>query len=251
VGIDTAIYSPTGGSVGIGFAIPSNVAKQVVAQLRQHGSVARGWLGVSMQPLTPALARAVGLKDTNGVVVDSVEQNSPAQHADVRQGDVITAYNGKTIADARDLALAVANTASGQKASVTVWRNDSSHILPITIGNEATKTNVASAAAGDASAAVPHPVGMSLAPLTPDTKSQLNLDAQMTGVLVNQVTPGGHADESGVQSGDIILRVNGDKVSSPDQVVNAIRNAEQHDKSAIAIQVVRNGQTAYLGLQLA
>lgn len=251
VGIDTAIYSPSGGSVGIGFAIPSNVAKQVVAQLRAHGSVARGWLGVSMQPLTPALAHAVGLKEANGVVVDTIEQDSPAQHADIRQGDVITAFNGKSITDARDLAMAVADTASGQKASMTVWRNGSSHTVPVTIGNEASKTHLASAAGGTAPAAVPHPVGMALAPLTPDAKSQLNLDAQASGVLVNQVTPGGHAEDSGVQAGDVILRINGDKVSSPDQVVNAIRTAEQHNKSDIAIQVLRNGQPAYLGLQLA
>jgi serine protease Do len=251
VGIDTAIYSPTGGSVGIGFAIPSNVAKQVVAQLREHGSVARGWIGVSMQPLTPALARAVGLKDASGVVVDTVEQNSPAEHAEVRQGDVITAFNGKTIADARELAMAVADTPNGQKASMTVWRNGSSHILPITIGSEAAKSHIASAAGAEGSAAVPRPVGMSLAPLTADDKSQLNLDSQISGVLVNQVTSGGHAEDSGVQAGDIILRVNGERVSSPDQVLNAIREAEQNNKSDIAIQVMRNGQTAYLGLQLA
>jgi serine protease Do len=251
VGIDTAIYSPSGGSVGIGFAIPSNVAKQVVAQLRDHGNVARGWLGVSMQPLTPALAHAVGLKDINGVLVDTIQQDSPAQHADLRQGDVITSFGGKAVTDARDLAMAVANTPSGQKVEMTVWRDGSSHNLPVTVGNETAKTQVASAASANAPAALPHPVGMSLAPLTADAKSQFNLDAQTAGVLVNQVTPGGHADDSGVQAGDVILRVNGDKVSSPDQVVNAIRTAEQHNKSAIALQVMRGGQASYLGLQLA
>jgi serine protease Do len=245
VGIDTAIYSPTGGSVGIGFAIPSNVAKQVVAQLRNHGSVSRGWLGVSMQPLTPSLAHAVGLSNTDGVMVDAVEQDSPAQHADIRQGDIITSFNGKPVTDARDLAMAVANTPSGQKAGLTVWRDGGSHNLSVAIGTEAAKTKVADAAGTAAPAALPHPVGMSLAPVTPDAQT-----GNQSGVLVNAVTPGGHAEDSGVQPGDIILRVNGGKVTSPDQVVNALRTAEQQNKSAIALQVLRHGQASYLGLQL-
>ncbi len=131
VGIDSAIYSPNGGSVGIGFAIPSNVAKTVVAQLRDHGSVARGWLGVSMQPMTPALAKAAGLKDSNGVMVNSVVDNSPAAHASVEQGDVITGFNGKPVTDARDLAMAVASVPAGSKAEMTVWRNGGSHTLSV------------------------------------------------------------------------------------------------------------------------
>src|SRR5262249_52822244 len=131
VGIDTAIYSPTGGSVGIGFAIPSNVAKAIVAQLREHGEVARGWLGVQMQPLTPALAKAVGLSNEDGVLVATVEPNSPAAHAALEQGDVITAFDGKPIKQARDLALAVADTPKGKTASLTVWRNNQRHSLDV------------------------------------------------------------------------------------------------------------------------
>jgi serine protease Do len=247
MGIDTAIYSPNGGSVGIGFAIPANVAKTVVAQLRDHGQVARGWLGVSMQPLTPALAKAAGLPSNNGVMVDAVVDNSPASRAAVQQGDVITAFNGKPVTDARDLAMDVAGVASGAKAEMTVWRNGGSHTLGVTIGEEQKQTKVASAAP----ASLPHPVGMSLQQLTDDAKSQLNLDANAAGVLVNSVTPGSHADESGIQAGDIIERVNGAKVSSPDQLVGAIRNAEQQNRQAVSLLVMRNGQTSYLGLQLA
>jgi serine protease Do len=120
VGIDTAIYSPSGGSVGIGFAIPSNVAKTIVAQLREHGKVTRGWLGVAMQPLTPALAKAVGLADGKGVLVNSVTDGSPAAHGDIKQGDVITAFDGKPIKNTRDLAMAVAADEAGHTANVTV-----------------------------------------------------------------------------------------------------------------------------------
>jgi serine protease Do len=136
IGIDTAIYSPSGGSVGIGFAIPSNVAKDIVAQLRDHGKVARGWLGVQMQPLTPTLAKAVGLSGNQGVVVDSLVDGSPAAHASLQQGDVITAFNGKPIKDARDLALAVAGTQRGQTASLTIWRGDHSRSVNVAIGTE-------------------------------------------------------------------------------------------------------------------
>jgi len=123
VGIDTAIYSPSGGSVGIGFAVPANVAKSVVAQLRKNGSVTRGWLGVSMQSLTPALAQAIGLADAKGVLVNQVMPDSPAQAAGIQQGDVITAFNGRAIQDQRDLALAVAATPTGERASASIWRN--------------------------------------------------------------------------------------------------------------------------------
>jgi serine protease Do len=141
VGIDTAIYSPSGGSVGIGFAIPSNVAKTVVTQLRDHGTVSRGWLGVSMQSLTPSLAKAVGLRDAHGVLVDSVTVGSPAATAGLRQGDVITGFNGRPINDGRELALAVVETAAGKTVGMTVWRDNRSVNITVQIRTqEANKT---------------------------------------------------------------------------------------------------------------
>ena len=246
VGIDTAIYSPSGGSVGIGFAIPSNVARTIVAQLRDHGKVARGWLGVQMQPLTPTLAKAVGLSSTQGVVVDSVVDGSPAAHASLQQGDVITAFNGKPIKDARDLAMAVADTQSGKTASLTVWRSDKPHSVDVTIGAEQ-KTQVAMA---DTHAGGEKPVGMSLQPLTSDMRDQLNLKASTQGVVVDQVTEGSRADESGIQAGDVIERVGGAPVNSPAQVAEAIHTAEHQKKDALPLLVMRNGVSSYLGLQL-
>ena len=246
IGIDTAIYSPTGGSVGIGFAIPSNVAKTIVAQLREHGEVARGWLGVQMQPLTPALAKAVGLGNQDGVLVATVEPNSPAAHASVEQGDVITAVDGKPVKGARDLALDVANTPKGRPASLTVWRNNQRHSLDVTIGSQ-DKQQLASAAPASAN---PTRVGMALAPLTDDARSQLNLPASVNGVVVADVTNGSRADQSGVQSGDVIERVGGTAVTTPAQVADAIRAAEQQKKAAIPLLVMRDGASSYLGLQL-
>ncbi|MGZ5929997.1 MAG: DegQ family serine endoprotease [Rhizomicrobium sp.] len=245
VGIDTAIYSPSGGSVGIGFAIPSNVAKDIVAQLRDHGKVTRGWLGVAMQPLTPALAKAARLSDDQGVLVNSVTAGSPAARGDLRQGDVITGFDGKPVKNTRDLAMAVADTPAGHTVHVTVWRDNHSRTLDVTIRSQ-DKTQVASAA-DDGGA---KPVGMSLEPLTPDAREQYNLPPGANGVLVAQVTPGSNADDSGVEAGDVIERVGGRTVSSPDQVADAIHAAQREKKPAVAMLVRRNGTQSYLGLEL-
>lgn len=133
IGIDTAIYSPSGGSVGIGFAIPSNVAKNIVAQLRDHGKIARGYLGVQMQPMNDSIARSVGLPNAQGVLVVAVTPGSPADRADLQQGDVITNFDGHSIAGTRDLAVAVANVPTGKTAALTVWRDNHSRSLAVTI----------------------------------------------------------------------------------------------------------------------
>ncbi|MGH6829089.1 MAG: Do family serine endopeptidase [Rhizomicrobium sp.] len=247
VGIDTAIYSPSGGSVGIGFAIPSNVAKDIVAQLREHGKVARGWLGVQMQPMTATLAKAVGLSSNQGVLVDSVVDGSPAQHASLEQGDVITAYGGKPITSARDLAMAVADTPSGKTVPVTVWRDNHQRAVNVTIGTQQ-KTQVAMAGSNGNDGAR---VGMALESLTPDLRSQLNLKSSTQGVVVGQVTDGSRADQSGIRAGDVIERIGGKSVNTPGEVANAIDAAEREKKPAIPLLVVRNGVTAFVGLQLA
>jgi serine protease Do len=246
VGIDTAIFSPSGGSVGIGFAIPSNVAKTIVAQLRAHGKVTRGWLGVQMQPLTPALAKAAGMSNHDGVLVNLVTDGSPAAHAGVEQGDVITGFAGKPIKTTRDLAMAVAQTQSGKSVDMTVWRNDRSRTLDVTIGTQ-TKEQLASAASGQDGA---KPVGMTLQPLTPDLRDQLDLPASTGGVVVGEVTPGSAADESGVQPGDVIERVAGAAVHTPGEAADAIHAAQREKKPAISLLVRRNGVTSFLGLQL-
>lgn len=144
VGIDTAIYSPSGGSVGIGFAIPSNLAKNIVAQLRDHGGIERGWLGVSMQQMTPDMAKAVGMGADQGVIVASVEANSPAARAELRQGDVITGFNGVAIKAPRDLAVAVANLPAGRTATMAIWRDGHARNVSVRMGTQPAR-NVASA----------------------------------------------------------------------------------------------------------
>ncbi|HXZ68453.1 MAG TPA: DegQ family serine endoprotease [Alphaproteobacteria bacterium] len=247
IGIDSAIYSPSGGSVGIGFAVPANLAKNIVEQLRTHGTVSRGWLGVQMQELTPALAKAVGLSSNDGVLVSEIEKDSPAAHSNLRQGDVITAYNGAKIKTMRDLAVAVAGTPKGKSATLTVWRDQHQASVNVTIGDKPSE-KTASNEPGDGGTAAP--AGMSLQALNSDMRSQLDLDPATQGVVITQIDPESKAADSGLEPGDVILRVGNDKVASPSEAANAIHSAERAKKTAVPLLVMRDGTTYYVGLQL-
>jgi serine protease Do len=246
VGIDTAIYSPSGGSVGIGFAIPSDVASKVVAQLREHGRVERGWLGVQMQTLTSALARAVGRPNTEGVIVDEVEPNSPASRADLQQGDVITAFDGDTVKNPHDLAIAVANAQNDTAAKLTVWRDGQQKTVEVTIGRQ----RAAETASAQDEGSKPAPVGLALDRLTPEIRAELGLRPSVNGVYVAEVTPGSRADDSGIHSGDVIVRIGNEAVTTPSEASATIRAAEKQKKQAIPLLVMRDGTTYYLALEL-
>jgi serine protease Do len=247
IGIDTAIYSPNGGSVGIGFAIPSNQAKTVIAQIKEHGSVERGWLGVQMQPLTPPLAKAVGRPNADGVLIDEVLPNSPAAKAKIQQGDVITAFDKKPVKGPRDLALAVANAHAGSTATMTLWRDGHEQTVNITIGTQPQEKKTADAEHGSNQA----PVGMALAPLSPDARNALNLKDDAKGVVVSRVAPNSKAAESGVRAGDVIVRVADAAVGTPAQAAAKIQEAQKAKKEAVPLLVMRDGTTYYLALQLA
>ncbi|HLN22399.1 MAG TPA: DegQ family serine endoprotease [Patescibacteria group bacterium] len=246
IGIDTAIYSPSGGSVGIGFAIPSDLASQVVAQLREHGKVERGWLGVQMQPITPALAKALGLAKDEGVLVNNVMADSPAEKAKLQQGDVITAYDGAAIKTPRDLAVAVAKTHAGDAAKLTLWRQGRDVTAEVNIAalpKDQTETRTEDADGGH--------VGMALAPLSNDERSQLGLGPSAKGVVVAQITPGSPANDSGIEAGDVIVRVNDTPVTTPRQAIAKITEAQKDKKEAVPLLVTRNGTTYYIALELA
>jgi serine protease Do len=245
IGIDTAIYSPSGGSVGIGFAIPSDVVRPVVDQLREHGRVARGWLGVQMQEVTPALAKAVGLGRDKGVLVDVVEKDSPAARAELKQGDVILAFDGRPIASPRDLAFAVADTQAGQSIPVRVWRDGAERTLEVTISREQAQQKLAAASAGGSAG----PLGLQLEALSQDRRDALGLSPQ-EGVLVAGVEPGSRADESGLEPGDVILRIGGREIASPSDAASQLRAAENAQRDALPLLVMRNGTTSYLALDL-
>jgi serine protease Do len=245
IGIDTAIFSPTGGSIGIGFAIPSDVARNVVAQLREHGRVARGWLGVQMQQITPTLAKAVGVARDKGVLVDVVTKDSPAARGDIKQGDVVLSFNGAKIETPRDLAFAVAETPAGRTVPVRVWRDGQERTLNVTVGTERAQQKLAEAGPETQGG----PLGLELAPLSADRRAALGGEAK-NGIVVAGVTPGSRADDSGLQAGDIILSIGGRPVTTPDDAVARIRAAQREKKGALPLLVLRDGTTAFLALEL-
>lgn len=245
VGIDTAIYSPTGGSVGIGFAIPSNLASKVVAQLRDHGSVARGWLGVQMQPVSPELAKAMGRDTNDGALVNEVQPDSPAARSELHQGDIIATVNGKAVKGPRDLAMTVVEMSKGAKATLSVWRDGHEHKVDVTVAAQPLERLAAAEAPSDS------PVGLTLAPLSEETRSALGIDGKVQGVVVARVTVGSPAAESGIRQGDVIVKVGNDSVASPPEAATRLKAAQNDKKAAVALLVMREGTTYYLALKFA
>lgn len=245
IGIATAIYTPNGGNVGIGFAVPSNLAGSVIAQLKSSGKVERGWLGVTMQPMTEALAKAVGRKDSTGVLVNDVQPDGPAAKAGLKQGDVVIALNGGTIRDPRDLATQVAGLKAGDRAKLQVWRDGRETSLSLTVGSQPAEQNAALDEAGK-----DERVGLALAPVTPELRARLGLD-DGKGAVVTEVAPDSKAEDSGVRPGDVILGVAGHAVANPAEAAQEIQAARKQHREAVTLLVRRDGTTYYLALQLA
>jgi serine protease Do len=250
IGVNTAIYSPNGGSVGIGFAIPSDMVKSVVAQLRDKGSVERGWLGVSIQNLTPDLAEALGLADTAGAMVTQVMPNSPAEKAGLKSGDVILGFAGKTVEDSRGLARTVAQHPAQTKAAITLWRDGKEQKLALVTGLQPSSEKLA-ATSGVTPDASFHSSALDaqLAALTPENRARYGIDEQMSGVLVLDVRPGSPAEQS-LRPGDVIRKVDNTEVSSPQTVEQMVEQAKSASRKAVVMLVTRNGQDLYLGLKL-
>jgi serine protease Do len=240
VGINTAIFSRSGGSVGIGFAIPVNLAKSVVTQLAETGHVVRGWLGVTIQPLTPELATSFGLSDTRGALVSSVVEGSPAMKAGVKPGDVITAYDGRLVSRSEDLPRAVADTRIGREVSVTLVRQATPLTLAVKVGRLDEPTQEAAVAPTGQSR-----LGLALEALTPARARELGL-AETRGVLVQDVEKGGRAAHAGIQPGDVIVEVDHREVETPGQVRQLVT---RHPAGPpLLLLVHRNGESLYVAV---
>jgi len=253
IGINSAIYSPNGGSVGIGFAIPSSIAKPVVAQLKDHGSVERGWLGVQIQQITPEMAESLGLKLPEGALVASLTKDSPAKAAGIQQGDVITRFNGVSIKDLRDLTRAVADVRPGTSAPVTVWREGREQQIDVRIG-KAPETNIAEDEEAPASSAptaedtkVPS-LGLTLGNLTSDARKELGLGNDVKGALVTDVDDNVPAAEQGIKPGDVITKIGQDKVSSPKDAAARVAKAKQAKQKSVLVLVNRRGNELYVAI---
>jgi serine protease Do len=251
IGINTAIYSPNGGSVGIGFAVPSNVAKTVVTALEEHGKVERGWLGVQIQQVTPAIASSLGLKNDQGALVAVVTPDSPSAAAGLKQGDVILRFNGNDISKLRDLPHFVAANAPGAKATLTLWRDGKESQVDIKLGEMPANPQVAAAGdEGQPSASHVEAMGLHLAPLNNDLRSELHLGRDAHGVVVTQVDNGSIADNLGLSRGDVIVSINQQPMNSPKEAADRLSDiANSPNKSALLL-LNRHGATQYLGVEL-
>lgn len=238
IGVNTAIFSPSGGSVGIGFAIPAALAQDVIADLRDDGRVDRGWLGVSIQPVTEDMASALGLDEASGALVADVMPDSPALAAGIESGDVIVSWNGTEIAEVGDLTRAVAATEQGSEADVTLWRGGTQRDFSVTVGLLPEDDRMASAPVEKPQmSALP---GVEVMPLTPETRRQLGLDDSVTGVAVADVAANGPTD---LRPGDVILRAGDRAIESPDDLAAALAAA---DREAVLLQVMRDGRTLFV-----
>ncbi len=237
IGINSMIYSRTGGFQGLSFAIPIDMAMKVKAQLQQFGKVSRGRIGVTIQEVNQSLAKSFGLPKPEGALVSSIDKNGPAAKSDLKPGDVILAVNGTTIEDSVQLPEKIADMRPGEKATLTVWRNGAKQDVSVTVAALNEKKDVAST---DDSATHGR-LGLAVRDLSPDEKRA----AQVThGLLVARV--GGPAEQAGVQAGDIILSLNGTPVTSASQLSDKLKKAGNN----VALLVQRDGQQIFIPVDL-
>src|SRR5258708_29261 len=256
IGINTAIYSPSGGSIGIGFAIPASLAKPIVDQLREHGHIDRGWLGVSIQPVTKEIADSLGLDDAKGALVAGVNNASPAAKAGVRQGDVIRTVNGQPVEQFRDLARLVAPAGPNKTVELGVWRNGKQVPVHVALGRLPTAQTPSadkghSPTSQQAEPAKPASVmGRSLAPVNKQARQRFDLPQNANGPLIDDGKNGSPAADAGFSSGDIIVKVGDKQVSGPRDVVDTVQNAAKEKRKAVLFLIQRGDNQRFVALPL-
>ena len=244
IGVNTAIYSPSGGSIGIGFDIPADTVKMVVAQLKDKGYVTRGWMGVQIQPVTAGIADSLGMKKAEGAIVDEPQAGSPAAKAGIEAGDVITALNGALVKDLRDLARKIAMTAPGTSVKIDILRKGETKTVTLTLG-QLPNEQQAKAETGQAkpAASIPH-LGLMLAPAKEVAGSGDK------GVVVTGVEPDGPAADQGIQTGDVIFDVGGKAVANVSDVRKALTEAQAKGKHDILMRLKTADATRFVAVPL-
>jgi serine protease Do len=254
IGIASAIYSPSGGSVGVGFAIPSNMASGVVAQLGQYGRARRGWVGVRIQPVTGEIAESLGLPSQSGALVAEVTANGPAAHAGLKNGDLITGYDGSVVPDSRALPRLVAQTPVGSTVAVEVLRNGQKQNLRMTVAQLDEEVGQGGAAR-TSDVAAPKAVkgfsqlGVALAPADLKLSAKYKLGGA-DGVVVAGVDPDSPAAEQDIRAGDVILEVQNEAVRTPDEVSRRVDASASSGHKAVLFRISREGQSNYVALRI-
>ena len=242
IGVNTAIISPSGGSIGIGFAVPSALADPVVDQLRKFGETRRGWLGVRIQEVTDELAEALGLDEARGALVASLAPDSPAGAAGIQPGDVIVGFDGRPVPQMRDLPRMVAETAVGKTVRVTLFRDGRTQTVKVVLGR-LEEQQAALNPEPDAADAPPEAptaltaLGLSLGRLTEERRAGFGIGEGVTGVVVIEVTPDGPAADKGLKPGDVIVEVGGEPVDSAAEVEEGVAATRASGRSSVLLLV--------------
>lgn len=256
IGINTAIFSPSGGSVGIGFAIPSNLAQPVINQLIKYGRTRRGWLGVRIQSVTDEIADSLGLNEAKGALVASVTETGPAEEAGLETGDIILKFDNQPIESMRDLPRIVAETEIGKKVKIDFWRDGRMHSAKVTIAEleQAEEKGLIKGASKDEPQSTDtvtiEKVGMQVAKLTRSLREQYKIDEDLEGILVMGVDPGSEAAQKGLDQGDVIVEINQQSVVDPTEVSKIISKARKNDRKSVLLLVNRGGDVRFVALRL-
>jgi serine protease Do len=251
IGLNSAIASPNGGSVGLAFAIPANIVMPIIQELRQHGRVVRGWIGISIQEVTPDLAESLELDQQSGALLTSIQPRSPAAAAGLRQGDVILAFDGHRLGEARELPRIVAGEPAGKRVSVVVWRDGSSKTLSLEVAYEEEKPRAAPAERGGRPTADSLLSGVQLASLTEHLRRQLALPSDVRGVAIVDLAESSLAARLGLRPGDVIEQVERRYVSSPGEVSRLVQQAAVRGRLAVLLLVRRGSNELYLAAKSA
>jgi serine protease Do len=254
IGINTAIFSPSGGSIGIGFSIPSNMAKNIVSQLKEFGHPRRGWLGVKIQQVTPDIAESLGLKDATGAMVAGVTDGGPAEKAKIRSGDIILKFDGQDVKDMHNLPRIVADSIVGKDVPVVLWRDGKETTVQTTLAERPADVQLASADAGKpADTTRPTDInglGLKVAPVTQDLKDKFQLQDGQKGVVITDVTPNTPAAEHGLKPGDVIMEVQQGEVGSPADIQKQVDAARKADRKFVLMLIQGEGGVRYVPLSL-
>jgi serine protease Do len=255
IGINTAIYSPSGGSVGIGFAIPSALARGVVDQIIEFGRTKRGWLGVRIQSVTPEIAESLGLEKPEGALVAGVTDGGPGAKSGIETGDVILQFDGKPITESRRLPRVVADTPVDKQVTVTVWRKGARKELPVTLGEleAAEESGLLASNTPDSQSDSTKPqeldsLGVTLSALTDALKKQYSLADDQKGVVVTAVTGGSPAAEKGLKPGDVIVEVGQAEVANPGDVAKKVTEARTGGRKSVLLLVESGGDLRFVAL---
>jgi len=259
VGINTAIYSPSGGSIGIGFAIPSNLARNVVQQLAEGGRVRRGWLGVNIQQVTDDIAENLRVPGgSRGALISRAQEDGPAYAAGLRAGDVVLRFNNQEVRDMRSLPRIVADTRVGTEVPVVIWRDGREETVQVTLGELPNDPREASAQGGRGTPQQPQGprpmeltgLGLRVAPITNELRERYSLRREQRGVVITEVTPGGPGAERELRPGDVIVEVQQEKVSTPQELAERIERARRQNRATVLLMVEGQGGQRFVPLRL-